>query len=229
MLFRSAPLYARLFDLGGDKPAPFLADVPEENPSLGFRGSRLLLAEPDLLAAQARALARASIETPICVVYPMIVDLEQFLLLREIVRQQTADIAGARLTHAPMFEVPSACLAAEELFEAADAACIGTNDLIQYLFAVDRNNERVANDYHPDRPVFWKVLTGLVRAAERYGKPLSLCGELGAQPKYVPRLIEIGIRRVSVSPRRVGLARAAALRALRRAARHGINAATAAV
>jgi phosphoenolpyruvate-protein phosphotransferase (PTS system enzyme I) len=208
------PFHARLLDLGGDKDAPHLKLPVEENPALGFRGARLLLGRPDLLIPQARAMARASCHGPIRLIYPMIVDVEQFLVLRERVRQAIQDISGHNLKHGIMFEVPSACLLAAELFEVADFGSVGTNDLIQYLFAIDRNNENIAEDYSPDKPVFWKLLGDLAAAAHAADKPLSICGEIGGQPQYLPRIIDLGINCVSVSPRQVALARVAAKRHL---------------
>lgn len=204
------PVYMRLLDLGGDKEATFLAIKREDNPCLGFRGARLLLGRPDLLVPHVRALARASCHGPIHVTYPMIVDVDQFLVLRQRILQAIDDIPGHRLVHGVMFEVPSACLLADELLEVAAFGSIGTNDLIQYLFAIDRNNENVANDYDPDKPVFWKLLGQIAAASRKHGKPLSVCGEIGGQPRYLPKLIELGIRCVSVSPRQIGLARATA-------------------
>ncbi|MBX3177036.1 MAG: phosphoenolpyruvate--protein phosphotransferase [Candidatus Hydrogenedentes bacterium] len=204
------PVYMRLLDLGGDKGAPCLSLDPEENPCLGFRGARLLLGRPDLLQPHVRALARASRHGAIHLTYPMIVDADQFLVLRERIRQFIADIPDTQLLHGVMFEVPSACLLADELMAISDFGSIGTNDLIQYLFAIDRNNERVAGDYNPDKPVFWKLLRQIAEAAARHGRPLSVCGEIGGQPACIPKLIDLGLRCVSVSPRQIGLARVAA-------------------
>jgi phosphotransferase system enzyme I (PtsI) len=206
-VMKGRPVFIRLLDFGGDKPASFL-DLPrEDNPCLGLRGARLLQERVELLIPQVRALARASRHGAISVMYPMIVDLNQFLILRELIRQQIADIDGAALSHGVMFEVPSACLEADDILDAADFGCIGSNDLVQYLFAVDRNNSLVAGDYQPDRPVLWRLIQGIADAARRSGKPLSLCGEIGAQPQYLPRLMACGINTVSVSPRLIGLAR----------------------
>lgn len=197
------PVYFRLLDIGGDKEAPFF-DLPrEDNPYLGLRGSRLLLGRPDLLGPQARALARASVHGPVHVIYPMIVEVEQFLRLRRLFMEAIADISAGPIFHGVMFEVPAACLQAREVLEAADFGSIGTNDLIQYLFAADRNNERVAYDCSPDRPVFWSLIRGIVEAAEQTGRPLSVCGELAGDPRYLSRLREIGIRSVSVAPRAI--------------------------
>jgi phosphoenolpyruvate-protein phosphotransferase len=195
------PVHFRLLDIGGDKEAPFFDLPKEDNPYLGFRGSRLLLSRPDLLGPQARALARASVHGPIHVIYPMIVEVEQFVRLRRLFAEAIADIPAGAILHGVMFEVPAACLQAREMLEVADFGSIGTNDLIQYLFAVDRNNERVAYDCSPDRPVFWSLIRRIVEAAEQTGRPLSVCGELAGDSRYLPRLREIGIRTVSVAPR----------------------------
>jgi len=215
------PVTVRLLDFGADKVADFLEIPKEENPCLGFRGARLLLQRTDVLIPQARALVKAARVGPVQILYPMITDLKQFLKLREIVRQHTADIEGANVQHGPMFEVPSACLDADAILDAADFASIGSNDLFQYLFAVDRNNEMVAQDYNADHPVFWRMLEQLASAAKRQRTPLSLCGEVGGDASLLPKLIAAGITSVSVSARLIGLARMAARRSLDgRVARH---------
>ncbi len=208
------PVTFRLLDIGGDKTAPFFGLAEEENPYLGFRGARLLLARPDLLAPQARALARAAAGGPVRVLYPMIVDVEQFLALRKMFGETVKDLPPGRLEHGVMLEVPSACLQARELLAAADFASVGTNDLIQYLFAVDRNNDRVAYDYSPDRPVFWNLLAEIARAAEEAGRPLSVCGEIAGDPAFVAKLTGLGICSVSVSAKLIPRVRRAARAAL---------------
>jgi len=106
-----------------------------------------------------------------------------------------------------MFEVPSACLDAEEIFSAADFGSIGTNDLIQYMFAIDRNNEFVAYDYKPERPVLWKMIKIVADAAAITGKPLSVCGELAGDPLYLSRIMKLGIDTVSVSSKSIAAIR----------------------
>ncbi len=196
------PVYFRLLDIGGDKPAPFL-DIPHEpNPNLGYRGGRLLQGHPELLRDQARALARASAQgTVVYVMYPMIVDCDQFVALRQQFLEAVADIPNHDLRHGPMFEVPAICFQAREVLEEADFASIGANDLTQYLFAVDRDNALVAYDYNPDRPAFWKAIRLIVEAAEATGCPLSVCGEIAGETNMLAKLRAIGIRSISVSPR----------------------------
>ena len=213
---RGWPVYFRLLDIGGDKPSPLFETGREENPSLGCRGARYLLSRPDLLKTQARALVRASEGGTVHVMYPMVVGLSQFHEMRQVFDEATADLAKGDLRHGVMFEVPSACLEAEDLLGAADFGSIGSNDLVQYLFAVDRGNERVAHDYSPDRKVFWHLLEDLGATAERAGKPLSLCGELAADPTHTARLLALGIRSVSVSARHIPAVRRAAQTAVAR-------------
>ena len=109
-----------------------------------------------------------------------------------------------------MCEVPSACLHARAILEEADFGSIGTNDLIQYLFAVDRNNERVSYDFVPERPVLWSVISKVARAGRAARKPVSICGEIAADPHFVPLIRKAGVAIVSVSPRRIPAVRRAA-------------------
>ncbi|HOZ45526.1 MAG TPA: phosphoenolpyruvate--protein phosphotransferase [Candidatus Hydrogenedentes bacterium] len=202
----------RLLDIGGDKAAAFLNLPKEENPYLGFRGSRLLLGRPALLRDQARALARASRLGSVNAMYPMVTGLDQLRRLKALFADAIRDLEPGDLRQGVMFEVPSACLEARAILAEADFASIGTNDLIQYLFAVDRNNELVAADYCPDHEVLWALIADLAAAARAIGRPLSVCGEVAANPAYVHRIAEAGITRVSVSPRLIPRARLAAQR-----------------
>lgn len=195
------PAYIRLLDVGGDKPLPFLNFADEDNPYLGYRGARFLLGNPELLKTQARALARASVEGPIKMMIPMVTTVKQFKAIREMISEAVADIPNANLEYGVMFEVPSACLEADELLAEADFGSIGSNDLIQYLFAVDRNNEEVAYDYRADQPVLWELMKKIADAGREQGKTVSVCGEIAGDPTYVPELLNIGITVLSVSPR----------------------------
>ena len=195
------PVHFRLLDIGGDKAADFFGLAKEDNPYLGHRGSRLLLDRGDLMRPQARALARASNHGTVRVMYPMVTELEQFERLKWLFCEEIGGIPKGRILHGVMLEVPAACLQARELLASADFGSIGTNDLIQYLFAVDRNNDLVAYDYSPDKSMFWWMIQHLVRAAKEAGRPLSVCGEVAGRRRFLPRLMELGIDTVSVSPR----------------------------
>ncbi len=204
------PVTFRLLDLGGDKTIARPPAAPERNPALGWRGARLLLGTPDLLRAQARALARVADLAPIRILYPMITDVDQFLRLKALVLEALG-AAAPRVEHGVMLEVPSACWQAREVLAAADFASVGTNDLLQFLVAVDRDNEKVAGDYRPDHPVLWSVLAHLADAARDARRPIAVCGEVAGDPRWVPRLMDLGFDTLSVSARRIPAVRTAAL------------------
>lgn len=197
------PVVFRTLDVGGDKSLPFLRIEKEENPSLGWRGSRFLLGNRDILEAQLRALVRLGRDTTVSIMFPMVIDAPQMRELADFTRS----VAGAegvsmeRIRLGAMFEVPSACVQAESILSAADFGSIGSNDLIQYLFAVDRNNELVSQSYDPGHPVLWEVMERLSASARRAGKPLSICGEIAGRHEFPTRLVSIGINSLSVSPR----------------------------
>jgi phosphoenolpyruvate-protein phosphotransferase (PTS system enzyme I) len=193
----------RLLDVGGDKPLPFLRIRKESNPYLGWRGARFLLGNPDIFADQVRALARVAQKVKIRILFPMVVDERQQKMLVEGVREVIRTFPGAsgNIELGAMFEVPSACIQARDIFKLVDFGSIGSNDLIQYLFAVDRNNEQVSGDYNPEHPILWQLLKDLVAAARETGKSLSICGEMAGRVGFVSRFLDIGIRSFSVSPR----------------------------
>ena len=197
------PVCFRLLDVGGDKRAPFLNLPAEANPNLGCRGSRLLLARPDLLRPQARALARAAAHGPVDVLYPMIVDCAQFLKLRTAFQQATVDLPEGQLRHGVMFEVPSACLQARELLQHAHLGSIGTNDLIQFLFAADRNSPHFDEEIQLDHPSVWTMLQQVADAARATDRCVSICGEAAGQVRHLASLVELGFTTLSVAPRQI--------------------------
>ena len=204
------PVFIRLFDLGADKAAASLGMPREDNPALGCRGARLLLARPELLRTQARARARASADHPIHVVYPMIVDLQQFRKIRSEFDAAVADLQPSDLSHGVLFEVPSACLQARQILREADFGCIGTNDLIQDLFAEDRSNEVVADAARSVHPVLWGLIEDLAQAGKATGKPMSICGECASNPDLVRRVMNAGISTISTGSKCIAAVRLAA-------------------
>jgi phosphoenolpyruvate-protein kinase (PTS system EI component) len=211
----SRPVCIRLLDFGADKSAACLHLPREEAGAAGLRGARLLLAHPELLRDQARALARASRHGPIHVLYPMIVDLDQFLALRALFDSFVADLRPPALLHGVLFEVPSACLQARQLLHAADFGCIGTNDLVQYLFAGDRGCGAITgNPSLEEASVLWRVIEDLSSAGREAGKPLAVCGELAGNPGFTSRILQAGITTVSTSPPCIAGVRLAASRLL---------------
>jgi phosphotransferase system enzyme I (PtsI) len=199
------PVVFRLLDVGGDKELPFLRIQKEDNPYLGWRGARFLLGSPEVFAAQVRALVRLSRRGKVGILVPMIIDSGQMARIVTGIRDvmATEDIIADNIRLGAMFEVPSAFLDADAIFNMVDFGSIGSNDLIQYLFAVDRNNENVSYDYNPDHPILWNVLQGLSSSAKRTGKHLSICGEMAGRRNAPSRLVDLGITSLSVSPRLV--------------------------
>jgi len=194
-----------MLDVGGDKPLSYMRIKKEENPYLGWRGARYLLGNPDIFATQMRALARVSRGADVRVLFPMVIDSVQQRALLDLAISTIEDVGVKRgsILFGAMFEVPSAFIEAEEILSLVDFASIGSNDLIQYLFAIDRNNEMVSQDYNPEHPALWKMLAQLSEAARSMGKPLSICGEMAAREGIQHRLLDIGISILSVSPRQL--------------------------
>jgi len=202
------PLTLRLLDIGGDKPATYLSIPAEENPALGERGIRVLLARPALLDAQLRAAVRAGPTVRIMV--PMIAGVDELAAVRAALER----VAAAEGVDVPplgvMVETPAAALIADRLAAAADFLSIGSNDLTQYALAMDRGNPAVtaaADGLHP------AVLRLIALTCEGAGTtPVGVCGGLAADPLAVPILVGLGVRSLSVPPARVAATRAAVSR-----------------
>ncbi len=203
------PLTVRALDAGGDKPVEYLMGPGEENPFLGLRGIRLLLANPGVLTDQFRALLLAAREQPADMVIrfmlPMIStigELEEARTLLEEVRvtveQANDGPAGARVEIGVLIEVPSAALLAERLAAVTDFLSVGTNDLAQYVLASDRTNSQVAGMADPLHPAVLQLIARTAYAAKIFNVPISLCGEIGGNVKAVPLLLGLGITELSV-------------------------------
>jgi phosphotransferase system enzyme I (PtsI) len=203
------PVIIRTYDLGGRKLAAELLDLREDNPVLGLRGIRLTLARPQVFKAQVRALYRAAAYGDLRVLLPMISGLEEVRAFRAFAGAVVEELEeeGLAFRRDPplgvMIEVPSAALIADLLVREVDFLSVGTNDLIQYSLAVDRNNEHVADLYQPGHPAILRMLRTVVAAARGAGVELSLCGEMAADPRYAALLVGLGFRRLSVTPQAV--------------------------
>ncbi len=193
----------RMLDVGGDKPLPFLRIKKESNPYLGWRGARFLLGNQDIFETQLKALGRLSINNKIRILFPMVVDTSQIkeLISRAKTALVSSDYDLSNIEFGAMFEVPSSFLQAREIMDLIDFGSIGSNDLIQYLFAIDRTNEMVSQDYNPEHPVLWNLLSMLSDISSAVGKPISICGEMTGREGMAARLLDIGIRSLSVTPR----------------------------
>lgn len=203
------PAIIRTYDLGGRKIARELMHTREDNPVLGLRGVRLLLAREQLFEAQLRALLRAAAYGDLWIMVPMVTAVEEVRAFRALVEKTRASLLsdGHRLSAQPrlgiMIEVPSAALIADLLAREVDFFSIGTNDLTQYALAVDRNNEQVQALYQPLHPALIRMLRFVVRSAREAGIEVSMCGELAGDPRVVGLLLGLGLRRLSVNPRQI--------------------------
>ncbi|MRR17416.1 MAG: phosphoenolpyruvate--protein phosphotransferase, partial [Deltaproteobacteria bacterium] len=195
----------RTLDIGGDKTPAHLDSAREENPFLGLRSIRFSLKHRDTFIQQVRAILRAGADCDLKIMFPMIFSLDEFSQARDIVRECADDLraAGAVFHDRPqigmMVEVPAAVGIIEEFAEVVDFFSIGTNDLIQYMLAVDRTNEDVAEYYIPHHPAVLRAIKRVADAARVRGKDVSVCGDMANSAAYLPFLIGCGIRTVSMN------------------------------
>lgn len=201
------PAIIRTYDLGGRKLAREMMATEEENPVLGLRGIRLTLARPDIFRTQIRALYRAGIYGDLWVMLPLVSTVDEVRSFRAFADDVVAELEREGLPFrrdirlGVMIEVPGAALVADVLAREVDFFSIGTNDLIQYALAVDRNNEHVASLYQPLHPGILRMLRFVIDSARAAGIEVSLCGEMASDPRHALLLIGMGLRRLSLAPR----------------------------
>jgi phosphotransferase system enzyme I (PtsP) len=202
--FHPMPVTLRTLDVGGDKALPYFP-VKEDNPFLGWRGIRLTLDHPEIFLTQLRAMLKASREYHnLQILFPMISglgELKEALALLSRAREELMDEGWVipQPMVGVMVEVPAAVYLVESLARRVDFLSVGTNDLVQYLLAVDRNNTRVANLYDPLHPACLRALEMITDGARRVGRPVSVCGEMAADPAAIILLLGMGIDSLSVS------------------------------
>jgi phosphotransferase system enzyme I (PtsI) len=196
----------RTLDAGGDKRVAGMDDGDERNPHMGWRSIRVSLRNPGPFKAQLRAILRAGAAGNVRLMFPMISNLQEFRAARALAEEARAELAAEGIPHAAdietgcMIEVPSAALMAADLAREADFFSIGTNDLAQFTLAVDRANERVSDLFEPHSPAVLREIQGVVEAARALGIPVTVCGEMAADPHLALLFVGMGVDELSMSP-----------------------------
>ena len=204
------PVTFRTLDIGGDKVLPYMRNIEEENPALGWRAIRLGLDRPALLRTQLRALLRAAGGRLLKIMFPMIATVAEFNQARELVELELTHLRrhGHKLPDqvevGSMVEVPSLLYQLDELLEHADFLSVGSNDLVQFLYAVDRGNPRVSNRFDPLSSPVLRALKDIADKCREHGKPVTVCGELASQPIGALALAAVGYRSLSLTPSAIG-------------------------
>ncbi|MDO3677696.1 phosphoenolpyruvate--protein phosphotransferase [Paenibacillus ehimensis] len=199
------PVVIRTLDVGGDKHLDYLALPEEENPSLGYRAIRIMLDRTDLFKTQLRAILRASHYGYVKILYPMISSLDELRRANEVLEEAKKELAAEGTPFRPdievgiMIELPAAVMISDLLAQKVDFFSIGTNDLVQYVLAVDRMNETVAHLYDPFHPSVLRMLKITADHAHKHGTHISVCGELAGDVRALPIWIALGITDLSMS------------------------------
>lgn len=194
----------RTLDIGGDKVIGTVQEI-ESNPFMGLRGLRYSLRNPDIFTVQIRSLLRAGVGYKLKILFPLITGVEDFRKAAEIVKSSVNDLIdeGIECVANPeigvMIELPSAVMMVDELAEEADFLSIGTNDLVQYMLGVDRNNDQIADLYIPHHPAVLRALRSVSEAADKHNCPLSVCGNAAADPDMLEYFIGLGITTFSTN------------------------------
>jgi phosphotransferase system enzyme I (PtsP) len=204
------PVTFRTLDVGGDKVLPYVDSFGDENPAMGWRAIRIGLDRPAMLRRQLRALIQAASGRPLSVMFPMIADVSELLAARGLLDLELERVRRrglpepSRLRVGVMFEVPALAWQLDSLLPHVDFISVGTNDLVQFLFAADRGNTRVAGRYDSLSPTLLRLLHFVVEKTRPAGVDLAVCGEMAGRPVEALALLAIGVRTLSMSPASIG-------------------------
>ena len=205
----SQAVIVRTMDIGGDKELPYMNFPKEENPFLGYRAVRIYPEFAGLFRTQLRAILRAASFGNAQLMIPMVHSLDQILWVKGEIQKAIVELKRDGLRHAEtitlgiMVEVPSVCYIIDHFCDEVDFFSIGSNDMTQYLYAVDRNNPRVSPLYNPITPSFLRMLQQIITTAHQRGKWVGICGELGGESRYLPLLLGLGLDELSMSSPRI--------------------------
>ena len=195
----------RTLDIGADKQCEYFGMDKEENPALGYRAIRICLTRPEIFKTQLRALFRASAYGNLAIMYPMITSLWEVKRIKEIVEEVKAELTAEQLEFGNpqqgiMIETPAAVMMSGELAKEVDFFSIGTNDLVQYTLAIDRQNEKLDEFYDPKHPAVLRLIRFVAESGHKHGCMVGICGELGAETDLTEDFLKMGIDELSVSP-----------------------------
>ncbi len=200
------PVVIRTLDLGKDKVAKWQEESGAPNPALGLTGIRLCLAEPQMFRTQLRAILRASAYGPVKLLLPMLSQISEVRATRRHIEEVKAQLREEGIPFSEnvglggMIETPAAAIAVDKFLNYLDYVSIGTNDLIQYTIAIDRNDDAVSHLYDPLHPAVLQLIRHVVSTADRMGKPVAMCGEMAGDPQLARLLFGLGLRRYSMLP-----------------------------
>lgn len=203
------PVIIRTMDIGADKKIDYFHLPHEENPAMGLRAIRICLKRRDIFKTQLRAILRASAYGNIMIMLPMIISREEILAAKEVLAEAKEELSAEKIPFCKdismgiMIETPAAAMISDILAEEADFFSIGTNDLTQYMLAADRQNECVAEMLNPHHEAVLRTIELVIKNAHKKGIWAGICGELGADTELIPRLLEMGIDELSVTPGKV--------------------------
>ncbi|ORJ60532.1 phosphoenolpyruvate--protein phosphotransferase [Geothermobacter hydrogeniphilus] len=202
--FAGQPITIRTLDIGGDKVLPYFAPPAEDNPFMGWRSVRVSLDNPDIFSTQIEAILMAGIHGPVKMLFPMISSIEEVKACRAVVSQAKQTLSEEGIPFAEnmplgvMIEVPATIHIAHQLAELVDFFALGTNDLVQYLLAADRNNPLVNKYYDPLHPAVLQAIRCICEVAAEHDKGLCLCGEMATDPLNLLALVGLGLREFSM-------------------------------
>jgi phosphotransferase system, enzyme I, PtsP len=207
---KGKPVVFRTLDIGADKTLPYLRQPKEENPALGWRSIRMALERPALLRLQVRAMLMAGAGHDMKIMFPMIADVPEYLQAKAVVEKELAWLKSRghaspkNLKIGVMIEIPSLLWQLDQLLPLVDFASIGSNDLVQFLFASDRGNPKLSGRYDPLSPAALGAIRLIVEKARAHGKTVTLCGELGGRPLEAMGLVGVGLLSMSMVPSGIG-------------------------
>ena len=208
-LMPDRPVVLRTLDVGGDKVLSYYSQAAQANPFLGLRAIRFSLRNKTVFAQQLRAMLRAGVGHNLRIMFPLVSSVDDFVEARDFVAECGEQLRrdGMPFNDKPslgvMVELPSAVEVADELAAEAQFLSVGSNDLVQYMLAVDRTNEHIADLYRPHHPAVLRALKRIVDAGHKHGRTVSICGDTAADPRLLPFLVGVGFDAVSVEVRKV--------------------------